>query len=112
MIRQLNLEFPDKNVIIYHDQDSTVNFEGGDHDHFEFDIGVLGFTKGYETYVFDSGTFTLAGDGGTMNWLFMGNYMKDGDTVVFSPVNGTTRALTHIDEALTVFISRITAVRA
>ena len=93
MIRQLNLEFPDKNVIIYHDQDSTINFEGGDHDHFEFDIGVLGFTKGYETYVFDSGTFTRAGDGGFVNWSFAGNFVQNDNVVVFSPVSGKTRAL-------------------
>jgi hypothetical protein len=112
VVAQLKVLNPSKNVIMFHDQDSTVDFQGADHEHIEFDLDFFSSTKGYETYVFDSGTFTLAGDGGTMNWLFMGNYLRDGDTVVFSPVYGTTRALSHIDEALTVFISRITAVRA
>jgi hypothetical protein len=93
MIRQLTLEYPDKNVIIYHNQDSTVDFQGESHNHFELDIGVLGFTKGYETYVFDSGTFTRAGEGGFINWSFAGNFVQNDNVLVFSPIQGTTRAL-------------------
>jgi hypothetical protein len=93
MIRQLTLEYPDKNVIIYHNQDSTVDFQGESHDHFELDIGVLSFTKGYETYVFDSGTFTRAGEGGFINWSFAGNFVQNDNVVVFSPIQGTTRAI-------------------
>jgi hypothetical protein len=91
MIRQLTLEFPDKNVIIYHNQDSTVDFQGGGHNHFELSIGILGFTKGYETYVFDSGTFTRAGEGGFVNWSFAGNFVQNDNVVVFSPHQGTRR---------------------
>lgn len=99
MVRQLKLEYPDKNVIIYHDQDSAVDLEGEEHGHYELeilDIGLISFTKGYETYVFDSGTFERAGDGGFINWSYLGNSVSDGDKVVFSPVQGTTRALSFL----------------
>lgn len=88
MLRQLQLEFPDKNVIIFHDQGSTADFVNGVHEHHELDTG-MGFTKGYETYVFDYGTFTLAGDGGFINWAFAGNYVKNDNVVTFSPIPGT-----------------------
>lgn len=88
MIRQLQLEYPYKNVIIYHNQDSIVDFEGAVHDHHELDIG-MGFTKGYETYVFDSGKFILTGDGGFINWAFAGNHVKNDNEVTFYPIPGT-----------------------
>jgi hypothetical protein len=56
------------------------------------DIGILGFTKGYETYVFDSGTFTRAGECGFINWSFAGNFVQNDNVVVFSPVPGTTKS--------------------
>ncbi|RDB15046.1 hypothetical protein Hypma_005457 [Hypsizygus marmoreus] len=42
------------------------------HYHEEFDIKVGG-TRGYEIYWFRSGKFTLQGDGGYLNWAYVGN---------------------------------------
>ena len=53
------------------------------HYHQELDIG-LGFTKGYEIWVFDSGTFSLAGDGGYVNWAIGGCFSGPKTDVVFT----------------------------
>ena len=59
------------------------------HVHHEIDIGnILGFyefTQGYEIWVFDSGTFSLAGDGGYENWAMGGCYSKQDSDVTFMP---------------------------
>jgi hypothetical protein len=68
---------PYKNVIVYHDQGSTWNFNNWIHMHYELPLGFAGKTQGYEIYVFDSGNFTLAGDGGWINWAFIGNWIRD-----------------------------------
>jgi hypothetical protein len=44
----------------------------------------MGVTFGYNIYVFSSGTFVLAGDGGYENWAFAGNFVRNGNTVKFS----------------------------
>lgn len=47
--------YPNKNVIIYHDQDSYRDLSSDAvHAHYELDL-LLGFTKGYEIWVFDTG---------------------------------------------------------
>ena len=53
------------------------------HVHQELDIG-LGFTQGYEIWVFDSGTFSRAGDGGFINWAFGGCFTANGADVTFT----------------------------
>ncbi|KAJ9143086.1 hypothetical protein NKR23_g6713 [Pleurostoma richardsiae] len=63
--------YPDKNVVVYYDQDSGYEFYNGAHRHYELDL-ELGFTKGYEIWVFDYGWFELAGDGGYQNWAYGG----------------------------------------
>ncbi|CAF9904553.1 hypothetical protein IMSHALPRED_000104 [Imshaugia aleurites] len=40
-------------------------------------------TLSYDCYIFDSGTFTLKGDGGYLNWAFTGNFTRNGNTVTF-----------------------------
>ncbi|RDW67047.1 hypothetical protein BP5796_09796 [Coleophoma crateriformis] len=87
MVAQLRREYPDKNVIIYHDQDSHVEFDSSAvHEHQEFDIG-LGMTEGYEIYVFDSGSFTLVGDGGYLNWCLGGDFDRNGNDVTFNQIS-------------------------
>lgn len=57
------------------DQDSDASgLVNADHQHVEFALGVLDFTKGYEIYVFDSGIFYRAGDGGYNNWCTEGEF--------------------------------------
>ena len=58
------------------------------HLHKELDIGnILGiheFTQGYEIWVFDYGTFSLAGDGEFINWAYGGCYTAQGTDVTFT----------------------------
>jgi len=80
----LGNQYPDKNRLIFHDQDSTYNLSpDAVHVHHELDIG-LGFTYGYEIWVFDSGTFERAGDGGYINWAFAGCFTQQDADVTFT----------------------------
>ena len=59
------------------------------HVHHEVDIGsILGydFTQGYEIWVFDSGTFSLAGDGGYENYAVNGCHSGPSGDIVFTPI--------------------------
>ena len=76
MLADLRGRYPDRNVLIYHDTDTQTNLVNGVHKHVECDLG-LGFTQGYEVWLFDSGDFTRAGDGGFINWAFSGNCVQD-----------------------------------
>jgi hypothetical protein len=68
----LERRYPQKNRLIFHNQDSITRLSpDAVHRHQELDLG-LGFTKGYEIWVFDSGTFSLVGDGGFENWGYGG----------------------------------------
>ncbi|RXW19741.1 hypothetical protein EST38_g6103 [Candolleomyces aberdarensis] len=83
-------EYPGWNWVICH-VEHTTQFDGvqGDdwgHDHVEFPV-FLG-SIGYEIYWFKSGTFVRGGDGGWLNWAYIGNIISrvdaDGSsTVVF-----------------------------
>ena len=53
------------------------------HVHHELDIG-LGFTQGYEIWVFDYGNFSRAGDGGFINWAYEGCFTGQGADVTFT----------------------------
>jgi len=76
MVISLGNQYPDKNRLVFHNQHSTYNLSpDAVHVHHELDIG-LGFTYGYEIWVFDYGTFELAGDGGFINWAFGGCYSR------------------------------------
>jgi hypothetical protein len=88
MVAQLTRQYPDKNIIIYHDQDSQFNGVNSVHIHVECSLDFFSWTQGYEVQVFDSGTFTLVGDGGYLNWCFGGNYERNGNTVTFNPIAG------------------------
>ncbi|GAB7359027.1 hypothetical protein MBLNU230_g5099t1 [Neophaeotheca triangularis] len=55
MVESLRNKYPNMNVAIWHDQNTDPK------------------TKGYEIYVFESGEFTRAGDGGFINWSYQGN---------------------------------------
>ena len=68
LVERLRTNHPAKNCIVYHDQDSQTNFVNGVHQHYELNLPDGPQTQGYEIYVFDSGTFTLVGDGGYINW--------------------------------------------
>ncbi len=73
-VSKLREHYPTMNVVVFHNQHSVTDFQGGNHTHYELDIGsILGIihrTQGYEIWVFDSGDFELAGDGGFINWCF------------------------------------------
>jgi hypothetical protein len=75
------------NVLVYHNQDSGYDLYDATHAHYELDIG-LGFTQGYEVWVFDYGTFELVGDGGYANWAIGGSFSGPSDDVTFYSMNG------------------------
>jgi hypothetical protein len=79
---------PYKNIIVFHNQDSSWSFSGWAHAHFELELGgPFHNTQGYEIYAFDYGNFTLAGDGGYENWAFAGNFQREqgSPNVIFYP---------------------------
>ncbi|KAF7186652.1 hypothetical protein HII31_12061 [Pseudocercospora fuligena] len=81
-------QFPDKNIIMYHDQDSSWNFAGASHVHTEFNLPDPLGTMVYEIIVFDYGSFRRRGDGGYLNWGFQGNWVTtstDGKSLYFDP---------------------------
>jgi hypothetical protein len=54
-LTRLGEEFPDSNLLVYHDLDSQGYFENYQYAHVQLDQNFFGTTKGYEIYVFDSG---------------------------------------------------------
>ncbi|RDB16398.1 hypothetical protein Hypma_002718 [Hypsizygus marmoreus] len=91
VVSRLNAQDPKLNYVICHVKHSTA-FDGEKgkdwgHSHQEFDI-KLGGTIGYEIYWAKSGTFTILGDGGYINWAYFGNVKTksaDGKVIVFGP---------------------------
>ncbi|KAK0111746.1 hypothetical protein ONS95_002083 [Cadophora gregata] len=84
-VEALRLRYPAYNVLIVHPKHSR-NLVNEHHDHKELPI-TPPRTVGYEIYVFESGTFTLEGDGGFINWCFSGRYTREGaNRVHFSKV--------------------------
>ena len=90
-VSKLRDHYPTMNVLVFHNQHSVTDFHGGNHTHYELDIGsILGIvhrTQGYEIWVFDHGDFELAGDGGYINWCFDGDFDRDGNDVTFNSMN-------------------------
>lgn len=80
-------QYPTMNVLVYHNQDCGYDLFDATHTHVEMDIG-LGFTQGYEVWVFDHGTFELVGDGGYENWAIGGDFDGPSDDVTFYSMNG------------------------
>jgi|SRR5271154_1337607 hypothetical protein len=87
VVLQLGESYPTWNaIVVTSDEDYNFTFNDYVYAHQECDIG-LGFTKGYNIYMLDYGTFQLNGDGGFINWAFGGNYdYEDGDYVTFYPI--------------------------
>lgn len=87
-VQELRNKYPDKNVVVFHNQESTYDFVNGEHYHHEVDLRRSLGTYGFEIWVFDSGTFHLAGDGGHMNWSFAGTFVRESDKdVTFYPID-------------------------
>jgi hypothetical protein len=56
-------------------------------------VQVLGLpfpfgSRTYDIFLCKSGELTRHGDGGYENWAFNGNYVREGDHVTFSPIEG------------------------
>ena len=81
LLVSLQAQYPSSNVMICHDP-AAYDLENAIHAHQECDIG-LGFTFGYEIFVFEDGTFSNGGDGGYINWAFGGGFTADGNDVTF-----------------------------
>jgi hypothetical protein len=90
LVAQLTRQYPDKNVVVYHDQDCKFNGVNAVHQHVECNLSFFSTTQGYEVQIFDSGTFTLVGDGGYLNWCFGGNYNRNGNFVQFNQISGNS----------------------
>ncbi|KAJ8519983.1 hypothetical protein ONZ45_g3104 [Pleurotus djamor] len=79
LVSRMHAAHPNFNWIICHTK-HTYKFDGRrgvdwDHRHQEFDI-KLGGTIGYEIYNLKSGEFTRQGDGGYLNWAYIGRVIK------------------------------------
>jgi hypothetical protein len=82
-IAKVRNQFPEKNALIVH-SNHTANFVGSVTQSFDL-LAPTPIHVSYQWYVFDSGTFTLQGDGGDNNVLFAGNVQQTADqTWVFS----------------------------
>lgn len=93
MIRQLRLENPDKNVLVFRNSGSVVHFDrNAAHCRTKLGLG-LGFTSEYEIYVFEYGEFTLVGPGDYTNWCFDGNYTRAGKQVTFNGISRESKIL-------------------
>ncbi|KAH8587090.1 hypothetical protein B0O99DRAFT_698992 [Bisporella sp. PMI_857] len=80
-VAQAILSYPEMNVIVYHDSDSTANLVDKTCYHYELDLSFFR-TKGYEVCAFRTGSFVLAGDGGCRNWRFGGCYRRTSSSTV------------------------------
>ncbi|RDB14947.1 hypothetical protein Hypma_016157 [Hypsizygus marmoreus] len=91
LVKDLSSKNPAFNYVICHTKHTTA-FDGAKgtdwgHSHQEFDIKIGG-TVGYEIYWAKSGKFTRQGDGGYLNWAYIGNVKSkspDGKEIVFGP---------------------------
>src|SRR3569833_1906609 len=83
MLDKTAAKYPNKNVLIFHNQASQlVDFTGSTHEHVELPLAFQR-TKGYEILVFDTGRFKLAGDGGYLNVGYLGVWEKKDGWVIF-----------------------------
>lgn len=88
MAYELATRIPSKNVVVYQDPDSVYNFTNTFHFHHEVNHTNGHNTKGFDIHVFNEGTFHRAGDGGFVNWAFVGNFTRDSDRdLTFFPRN-------------------------
>jgi hypothetical protein len=84
MVNELADEFPDKNILIVADNKKyTRSFQGEVHEKAYCDLS-LGRKWGFDTFVFDTGSFELQGDGGFRNWAFKGRFTRNGNHVEFT----------------------------
>ncbi|RDB14946.1 hypothetical protein Hypma_016156 [Hypsizygus marmoreus] len=91
LVGQLNAKDPKLNYVICHTKHTTafdgVSGKDWGHSHQEFDVKIGG-TVGYEIYWAKSGKFTRKGDGGFLNWAYIGNIKSkssDGKVITFGP---------------------------
>ncbi len=84
----LNLKYPTKNILIYHDQRSTYEGINAVQRTVEFSSDNNTGEHTYKILLFDSGSFTLAGGDGYNNWAFCGNWSQSGSSVKFYPLAG------------------------
>ncbi|KAF9465411.1 hypothetical protein BDZ94DRAFT_1234573 [Collybia nuda] len=89
LVGDMRAKSPQFNWVICHTKHKTA-FDGTrgkdwGHSHQEFDVKIGG-TVGYEIYYFKSGKFTRQGDGGFLNWAYIGNVKSkssDGKEITF-----------------------------
>jgi len=91
LVGKMNAKNPKMNYIVCHTKHKTAfdGTKGKDwgHSHEEFK-NQMGGTIGYEIYWAKSGKFTREGDGGFLNWAYIGNVKSksgDGKEIVFGP---------------------------
>ncbi|KAF9496840.1 hypothetical protein BDN71DRAFT_690673 [Pleurotus eryngii] len=95
LVGQLHAKQPQFNWILCHTKhDYKWDGQRGvdwDHRHQEFDVKIGG-TIGYEIYNAKSGRFFRKGDGGYLNWAYIGNVLKtenDGKDITFGKLSLT-----------------------
>lgn len=87
LVGALRTQYPDKNALVFHNAASPLTYVNGQYYHYELPLPDGFETNGYEVWVFDSGEFTLVGDGGFNNWCFDGNFDRNGRDVTFYSIN-------------------------
>ncbi|KAF5367707.1 hypothetical protein D9758_009858 [Tetrapyrgos nigripes] len=82
LVSEMNKQDSSHNYVVCHTKHETHwdGQQGADwnHTHKEFDIKIGG-TIGYEIYSAESGQFIREGDGGYLNWAYVGNVVKNED---------------------------------
>ncbi|KAK1831415.1 hypothetical protein QBC39DRAFT_91480 [Podospora conica] len=81
-VNSLADQFPSDNVLIYHDTASTADdFTDSVYSHYDVDVFPF-WKKSYEIWVFKTGKFARANDGGVRNWYFAGCWQRTDDAHV------------------------------
>jgi hypothetical protein len=80
-VQQASQQFPNCNVVVCHPQ-HKVNGPHYIHQHFE--LGMTVGTCGYDAYISPMGqpfVFANQGDGGYLNWAYLGRFNRNGNTL-------------------------------
>ncbi|KAK6495041.1 hypothetical protein TWF481_003068 [Arthrobotrys musiformis] len=100
LMEKLKEDYPDCNVVVFHNQNSEYYFINGAHSHHECKGGLFGTTFGYEAWVFECGYFRRYGDGGWENWACCGWLCSPGSEEHVLFTNGHESAAAFWDEGM------------
>jgi hypothetical protein len=76
---------PGKNIMIISVKHDASQLKGSQQQQMDCACPSGGHVN-YTVYIFDEGVFLHQGDGGFLNWAFMGKFVRDGDKVSLVPI--------------------------